>query len=261
VSRWLAIAAICAAVCAGCGRFGFGTEIDGGHLGSGGGSDGGSATGSDAGSGDQPSCTGFDLCDQFEDPSLSPVWQVFGDVTHSTLAHRGTGSLHFGMPAITAGKMGGSLIAETQTFAGGAAPFWVRVWVRFGAHADVKNNLELLSADQSTMGGLADYLFAEANSTDLYSQFDNRTQPLPVAIPLNTWTCLIWYVAPDAGNMHLDGDLGSSSYSGVANGSPPVSVIVIGPNLSSTNVVVDQPAFEVWLDDVIVNHAAVTCAD
>jgi hypothetical protein len=257
VPRWLAIAAICA----GCGRFGFGADVDGGHPGSGGGSDAGSAMGSDAGSGDQPSCAGFDLCDQFEDPTLSPVWQTFGDVTHSTLAHRGTGSLHFAMPAVTAGSMGGALIAETETLAAGTAPFWVRVWVRFGAHADAQNNLELLSADQSTTGGLADYLFAEAASTDLYSQFDNHTSQLPVPIPLNTWTCLIWHVAPDDGAMSLNGDLGSSSYSGVTNGTPPISVIVLGPNLSSTNVVVDQPAFEVWLDDVIVNHTAVTCAD
>ena len=252
MSRALAIALICA----GCGRFGFGTEVDAGNHGS----DGG---GSGSGSGDAgaPSCAGFDLCDQFEDPTLATVWQSFGDVSHSTISHRGTGAVHFAMPALTAGSMGGALIAETQTFAAGTAPFWVRVWVRFGAHADPHNNLELISADQSTMGGLADYLFAEADSTDLYSQFDNRTSQLPVPVPLNTWTCLIWRVDPGAGDMSLDGDLGSSSYSGVTNGSPPLSVILIGPNLAATNVTVDQPAFEVWVDDVIVNHTAVTCAD
>jgi hypothetical protein len=249
VSRWLAISLICAS----CGRFGFGTELDAGQHG-----------GSDAGgSGDAggPSCAGFDVCDQFEAPALSSLWQTFGNVTHGTVAHRGTGSVHFEMPAIAAGTDGGAVIAETQTFAMGASPFWLRVWVRFGAHADVHNNLELLSADQSTAGGLADYVFAEADSTDLYSQFDNGTTQLPVPIPLNTWTCLIWRVDPNAGDMTLNGDLGSSSYSGVTNGTPPVSVIVIGPNLSGTNVTVDQPAFEVWIDDVIVNHAAVTCAD
>jgi hypothetical protein len=255
------IPVIGAAIFAGCGRFGFGAEVDAGHLGSGGGSDGGgSAMGSDGGA-VQPSCEGFDLCDQFDDATLKPIWTAYGDVSHSTIAHRGTGSLHFAMPAIAAGHMGGALISETQTFAAGTAPFWLRVWVRFGAHTDVQNNLELLSADQSTSGGLADYLFAEADSTDLYSQFDNHISQLPVPIPLNTWTCLIWRVAPDNGEMSLNGDLGSSSFSGVTNGTPPLSVIEIGPNLSATNVTVDQPAFEVWIDDVIVNHAAVTCDD
>lgn len=248
--RWLAIAAICA----GCGRFGFGTEIDGGHLGS----DSGSGSGDAAG---QPSCEGFDICDQFEDSVLSSVWETFGDVTHSTLAHRGTGSVHFAVPAVAAGGMAGALIRENMTLGAGTPAFWVRVWVRFGALADVQNHLELLSADEFTDGGLGDYLFTEADSTDLYSQFDNHTAYLPIAIPLDTWTCLIWHVAPDDGDMSLNGDLGSSSFSGVTNGTPPVSVIEIGPNLDPTNVMVDQPAFEVWLDDVIVHHAAVTCAD
>jgi hypothetical protein len=252
VSRWLAIAAICA----GCGRFGFGADLD---AAPGGGSDAGSATGSDGAAG--PSCAGFDLCDQFEDSALSSVWDTYGDVTHSTLAHRGTGSIHFAVPAVAAGGMGGALLREKMTLGSGTPPFWVRVWVRFGALADVQNHLELLSADEFVGGGLGDYLFAEADSTDLYSQFDNHTVYLPVAIPLDTWTCLIWHVAPNDGDMGLDGDLGSSSFSGTTNGSPPVSVIEIGPNLDPTNVAVDQPAFEVWLDDVIVHHAAVTCAD
>ena len=255
MSRWLALALSCTA----CGRFGFGADPDaGGH-----GSDVGSAA-SDAGHDGTtgPSCAGFDICDQFEDPVLSSVWDTFGDVTHATLAHRGSGAVHFAVPAVAAGGMGGALIRDTMTLAGGTAPeFWLRIWVRFGAHADVQNHLELLSADEFTGGGLGDYVFAEADVTALYSQFDNMTAELPIAIPLNTWTCLIWHVQPNAGTMTLNGDLGSSSYSGMLNGSPPITVIDIGPNLDPTNVAVDQPAFEVWLDDVIIHHAAVTCAD
>jgi hypothetical protein len=257
VSRWLAIAAICA----GCGRFGFGADVDAATGGSGGGSDAGSgsATGSDSGGG--PSCDGFDLCDQFEDSVLSSVWETYGAVTHSTLAHRGAGSVHFSVPAVAAGGMSGALIREKMTLGTATPAFWVRVWVRFGALADVQNHLEFLSADEFTGGGLGDYLFTEADSTDLYSQFDNHTAFLPMAIPLDTWTCLIWHVAPNDGVMDLDGDLGSSSFSGTTNGTPPISVIEIGPNLDPTNVAVDQSGFEVWVDDVIVHHAAVTCAD
>jgi len=256
VSRWLLISAIGTAMCGGCGRLGFASGGDA-AVGSAGGSDAGSANHDAA----APSCAGFDVCDQFETADLAPIWTAYGAVTHSTLAHRGTGSVHFTMPALAAGMMGGAVIEETATFATGAPPFWLRAWVRFGAHADPHNNLELLSADQSVSGGLADYVFAEADKTTLYSQFDNRTSDLPVAIPLETWTCLIWHVVPDGGTMSLDGDLGTSTFTGVTNGTPTLSVIEIGPNLSATNVTVDQPAFEVWIDDVIVHHAAVTCAD
>ncbi|MEO6774916.1 MAG: hypothetical protein ABI467_18250 [Kofleriaceae bacterium] len=238
-------------VWAGCGRIGFTADADAR-------ADAAAGPGGEAGT---PSCAGFDLCDQFEDPVLGSVWTAYGEVSHATLAHRGSGSLHFVVPPIGAGGMAGALIAESTTFATGTAPFWVRVWVRFGAHADVQNHLELLSADQFAGGGHGDYLFAEADETALYSQFDDRTSALPVPIPLDTWTCLIWHVAPDDGVMDLGGDLGSASYSGITNGEPPLSILGIGPNLDPTNVAVDQPMFEVWLDDVIVHHAAVTCAD
>jgi len=251
VSRWLAITLLCT----GCGRFGFSAGPDA----SGGGSDAGSAAGSDASSG--PTCAGFDICDQFEDPALAPVWESSGNVSHDALAHRGTGALHLAVPGIAAGGTAGAIIRENMTLSAGTPEFWVRVWVRFGAHVEIQNHLELISADEFTGGGLGDYLFAEPDVTALYSQFDNKTSQLPVPIPLDTWTCLIWHVAPDDGKMTLEGDLGSTTYSGITNGDPPISVIEIGPNLDPTNVAVDQPAFDVWLDDVIIHHAAVTCAD
>jgi len=257
VSRWLLISAIGTAMCGGCGRLGFASGGDA-AVGSAGGSDAGSASPDGP---TVPSCEGFDVCDQFEEANLAAIWTPYGAVTHSTVAHRGSGSVHFTVPALTAGMMGGSVIEETATFATGTPPFWLRIWVRFGAHAEPQNNLELASADQSVNGGLADYIFAEADRTTLYSQFDNGTSDLPVALPLDTWTCLIWHVAPNDGTMTLDGDLGSSSFTGVTNGTPALSVIELGPNLSATNVTVAQPSFEVWIDDVSVHHAAVTCAD
>lgn len=253
MSRGLLIAA----ACAGCGRVGFGGEIDARTSR---GSDAGSAMGSDGAA--PPSCAGFDICDQFEDATLAPIWQPVGAVAHTTtLAHRGTGALHLNVPAVAAGGQGGALIRETTIPGTGSPPFWVRIWVRVNGHAAPQNHLELISADQFTGGGLGDYLFAEADATALYSQFDNGIASLPAPIPLDTWTCLIWHVAPNDGTMHLDGDLGSSSYSGVANGNPPVSLIEIGPFFDPTNVAVDQAGFDVWLDDVIIHHAAVTCAD
>jgi hypothetical protein len=51
------------------------------------------------------------------------------------------------------------------------------------------------------------------------------------------------------------------TYHGATDGTPNLGNLIIGLQFASSNVTAPQPALDMWIDDVIVDHAAVTCAD
>ncbi len=262
MGRWLVIgvawaAGVASVACAGCGRVGFDTR-PGDHDTDEGGHGDASAPGS---------CAGFDLCDRFETDQLAAVWTVAGTAVHDTTqAHRGSGSVHFTLPAVSPQNDAGSFLTETATLAGASTEsteLWVRAWVRIGALPQAGNNLELLSLDQQGPPRFGDFVFVKSGETDVYSQFDDTVVAIPAAMPTNRWVCLIWHVVrnTNSGMLQLGGDLGSASLAATTDGVPAVSALALGPNFSKTNLTVAQPALEVWIDDVIVHHAALTCTD
>jgi hypothetical protein len=154
-------------------------------------------------------------------------------------------------------------VTETATLAGTTTNFWIRAWVRLGALPVTGNSLELMSADQPSAPRFGDFVFVKRDETDVYSQFDDTVSAIPVPMPTDQWVCLVWHVGRSAttGTLDLSGDVGSTSRSATTDGTPALSVIALGPNFAATNVTAVQPSFDVWLDDVIIHHAAVTCAD
>jgi hypothetical protein len=75
----------------------------------------------------------------------------------------------------------------------------------------------------------------------------------------------VWSVAPTAsatGTLDLTGDIAQPlHYAGATDGTPPIAEITLGLRFAPTNVTTAQPPLDLWIDDVIVDHAAVTCAE
>jgi hypothetical protein len=247
--RWVVVVVVVGV--AACGRIGFGDDapLDGPG---------------DGATHDAPDlCSpAWDLCDSFETGVL-PIWTVDPSMTRdTTVAHRGGASMHSMIPAINPNTEASSVMIENATLAGGAIPFWVRMWVRAHGLPVATNGLELAYAEQPS-GAFGDYLFEHAATIDVYTQFTDTGNQLALTLPDDTWTCLVWSVVPAMtnGTISLDGDLGSVSVTGGTDGSVHIRPIAIGPHFSSTNVDVAQPPIEMWIDDVIVHHAQVTCTD
>ncbi len=253
--------AVAVALGAGCGRVGFTA------LGGGGGSGDGGATG-DGKSGDgvaPVTClASYELCDSFETKTLAAVWTPSGTVAIDTnVAHRGTQSMHFHTPALAPGGNMYSTIAETATFASADATFYVRAYVLI--EAVPANNLDFIDAQQSTGSPLEDGLFLEPTGVAVYSQFANDVADTATPPVTGTWSCLMWQVTRatiGTGLEVLSGDQGMATLGGVqTDGVPAIEVMNFGIGFAGPSVLVAQPAFDLWLDDVIIASTALTCAD
>jgi hypothetical protein len=206
---------------------------------------------------------GVDICDTFEGGIL-PVWTPGGTVTiDSTIAHRGNASLHAHLDALSAGVGGRATLTETHTFAA-SAPFWVRAWVKIASLPTAGNHLEIMSTEQTHTSSDGDYVFFEATAVDVYSQFSNGIRSTSSGAATGTWICLVWHVTPAASNgvLELSGDIAMPlTYNGTTDGAPSIGQLVIGLQFASSNVSASQPALDLWIDDVIVDHAAVSCTE
>jgi hypothetical protein len=222
----------------------------------------------DAGDADTPSCTAtFDLCDGFEAPEIdTSLWSPSPGATRDTTrAHRGAASLHVSVPDLTTGRGGGATVAETRTFATATSTLWVRAWFWLSSLPADTNALELASVEQ-TMGGVGDYLFARSNTTQVYSDFDFQISGTGVAAPTDGWFCVVWTITRSTtktGELDLSSDVLPmiALHNTVTDAQPSIGRLRLGLNFASTNVKVDQPAIEAWVDDVIVDPHPVTCAD
>ena len=250
-----------------CGRFGFGaTDASPASADAPGNASPDSAIALDA----SDPCAGFDLCDGFEGATVdTSKWKVLGTVSiDSTVAHRGSSSVHMQIPALAANDTGGALISETATFAVSMPTVWVRAWVMLDSLPAAGNHLEVISAEQQGSGSNGDYAFVFSNALNVYSQLSPQLSQSSLAPPpTGTWFCMVWKVVRETsatGTITLDTDVLPSLALGGAytdSASAPLHQVAIGPNFSGTNVPDAQPALAVWVDDVIVHHAALTCAD
>jgi hypothetical protein len=254
---------------AGCGRFGFGSASnvdaadDDGALGD---AIGDGATG-DSSSGDAaPACSPtYDLCDGFEGASFdTTTWSVDSMITlDSTRAHRGMKSARVHTASFAANTSSYQTLNETKTIAG-STTFWVRAWFWLSALPASNNGMELISAEQSGVGG--DYVFVFSDSTHIYTQFGNDSTVSMTTVPIGSWFCVVWKVVRSTtmtGSLDLAGDVPMLSLPNVKTDSAtaPMDVITIGMGFASSNTPSAQPALDLWIDDVIVDGAPLTCAD
>jgi hypothetical protein len=214
-----------------------------------------------------PGCSAeYELCDDFEGGAFNTaIWTVGGGCTiDTTFGHTGSSSFHAHSQALGSGKEGYFDISETKTLALDDPTFYVRVWVY--VQALPANNMELVAADQPSSGNsYEDGLFIDPTNIGVYSQFSDQTQTSAGPAPVGTWFCAIWTVVrttADTGSLALGGGVGPISLVDVqTDGSPPLNYMEFGIGFAGSTDINNQPAMDVWIDDVIVNNSPITCAD
>jgi hypothetical protein len=216
------------------------------------------------GSGTRAPCA-FDLCEDFEPAALdSSLWTIGPMVTRdSAVAHRGTASARMHVDTLAPNGVADATLTESRTLVS-SRDMWVRGWFRLSALPAGANELELIGLAQSTAGAAVNSVYVRADQVgfDLLGGISASTM---LALPPGTWFCLVWHVrlATSGGAMHLDGDLfdGPDVSGGQTDVAPPISVLRFGIRFASTQVPVEQPATDLWFDDLIVHSAPVSCAD
>lgn len=246
--RWLLVLL----ATSGCGRLGFETEraTDG--------DDGGI----DASDGPSGICAGADLCDGFEAGLDAGTWSSVGAVVlDQSRAHRGSASVRVTTPALNPNQNAYSTIYESKTLGPGGT-FWVRGWYWLSALPAGANGMELVVAGQ--LGGSGDFVFVFNDGTHLYSQFAELSQITTDLVPVGQWFCVIMKVVPSptTGTLEVTGDLSPLTLANVAtDGTPPLDYIGLGIGFASNNLPTQQPSLDLWIDDVLIDRAPVTCAD
>lgn len=234
---------------AGCGRLGF--EIDGAG---------------DAHAGDAPRAPcAFDLCDGFEAETLdSSMWTVDPMVTRDTsVAHLGGASVRMHVDALAANGTATAMLAESRTLVS-SRELWVRGWFRLSALPADGNELEVIGLAQTVADTAVHSVFVRADQAGFTLQ-SGISASTSIALPTDTWFCLVWHAKLSAsdGAMDLSSDLfeGSSATGGQTDTVPPIAVLRLGARFEPAQVTANQPALDVWLDDVIVHSAPISCAD
>jgi hypothetical protein len=252
-------------VAAACGRIGF-TPTDtlvgpgdapGDTLGDG---------GPDAVMDGAPAClASYELCDGFEGMGFAAVWTVGNNVTlDTTVAHRGTSSVHFHSPALPINTDGYYMLRQYSTLPLGDPTTYVRAWVRLGSMP--LNNMGLLVVEQNGSPDNGDDLTVRPTDLAVYSQFANLSRGNATTPPLNTWFCVLWTVTratTATGSVVLGGDPPGKALPSVQtdDATSPLAIMDFGIGFSGTVVNTPQPALDVWMDDVIVSGAPLACSD
>ena len=249
---------------AGCGRFGFGA------LGAG---DGDARMGDamhdaagDVGGDATPAClASYELCDGFEAGIDTQTWTAQSGVTlDSTMAHRGTSSVHSHIAATAPGTQVYAMLYQTKTLPLGDPIVYVRAYFRLSALPATNNHMEAITVLQSA-GGAGDYLFVQPDALYVYSQFSLAVMSNATLPPVGTWFCALWTLdrsTSSNGSITLAGDEpGTTLTSTQTDGVPSVDEMAFGIGFSANNVKTTQPALDVWVDDIIVTNTPVTCAD
>jgi len=247
--RWLVAIAL-----AGCGRFGFEAPAE-------------DALASDTNGADVmagPCDPPRKLCDGFEGSSLHARWLSPGTgiTLDSTRAHRGTSSLHAHSDALAVGVDGYVAISESTVLPQQDATVHVRAWVQFDQMP--LNNMGMIAAVQNNAGQTEVGVFLISTALTVYSQFEERSRETPAPPALSTWLCLQWTIVRSQtnGSLTLAGDAGAAALSSVqTEGNAGLSDFEIGISFAGDSVTVPQPAMDVWIDDLVVSTAPITCAD
>jgi hypothetical protein len=244
-----------------CGRVAFAPQGDGAVTGDG--------PGDADGSGDGPAaaCAGFDECEDFEG-AIDPPWIIDASVTlDTTIAHRGLRSARMHMNALAVGEAFSARMQQPVSPSTTSGETWVRAWFRMSAAPTSSNALELISYDHTGGGVAGDYVFSRNNAVQIYNLPSGGQDDHLGAAPLDTWFCIVFHVTwaeTATGSLEMLGDLTPAlQLTNVTTNSStsPIDALGIGPYFGSPNVTVAQPAFDVWVDDVIVHASPVTCAD
>jgi hypothetical protein len=206
----------------------------------------------------------YQLCDDFEAPALASGWtpSATGVSLDSTVSHTGTSSVHFRTPFLGPNIGDTARLTETATIALGTSVY-VRAFMRFGALPAVNNYGPILSVAEN-VGDFEDSVLLRATSLDIYNQWSDTAASNGAAPPLDTWLCVLWSVTratTTTGAITLGGDLAPATLANVQTDGPPLTWLVVGITFYAPEQPSSQPAIDLWVDDVLVSDAPLSCTD
>jgi hypothetical protein len=209
------------------------------------------------------------LCEDFEGPAPSAVWQLIRAPTHDvTRAHCGQASLHVHTPGFNAGDdplvgLQTSLLLGDARLAGGV---FARAWVYLPSTSPLPGNnfFGLIEVRQTAAPffGVALQINASSSSVTNWTTNPDTVTRTSTALPRDAWTCVEWQVSYGATDGSSRFWIGGASEPAIAQGpimtapTPPYRTFVLGAYFGGNAT---QPAFDLWLDDVVLDATLIGC--
>jgi len=240
------------ASCVGCGRIAFDNA-----RGDGGGSD---ADNPDAAS----ACPGLVLCEGFEDPTLASYWDPQGTFERDTgVFNRGGASMRFTTPILGPNIGSRSSITQYMTFEETPNTIYVRAFVRASGTPANNNQFPVMLISEPT-NGFENSLYVRSSTLTVYNQWSDTSSSSNMALPTNTWLCVLWSVTRSTtatGGISLAGDVAAASLSNVVTDTtPPLASMSFGIILYAALQPQNPPSLQLWIDDILVDDAPLSCA-
>jgi hypothetical protein len=209
------------------------------------------------------------VCEDFEAPSPSATWQPFGTppVRDTSQRHCGQASLHVRTPAFAANDTTFAGLLETQTFSDGtlAGGFYARAWVYVPSASTIAtgNYFSLLETRQDTdpFLGVAAQIHASRSTISDWTVTPAAGAETTAPFPRDAWTCVEWQVTYGATNGSSTLWIGGAP-AAVLSGTntqptPAYGAFLLGIYFQSESA---QPAFDIWIDDVVLDAHQIGCA-
>jgi hypothetical protein len=210
--------------------------------------------------------TSVQLCEGFEG-TLHSAWATHmtdGALSYDdSMAYRGNSSMHIHGNPVTAGTTVDVRISESQTFT--PAPTLVYVRAFFYVQAAPANAGTFYSVIQSASPYDGVSLLDAAGGTLAAGDSVNGGYTKSAAVvPLNQWFCLRWQVkvSTSASAGSVTTWVNSTDITALdANEptEPAAGLAFLSVGFQTYDPSVANPAFDVWMDELIVNNAPVTC--
>jgi hypothetical protein len=208
------------------------------------------------------------LCDGFESPLLSAVWESVAIPGESRVAidharaFRGAASLHVRTGSIAVGEDARALIKEhTTEQPTPESDHYVRVFVYEPSSTLVPNFSRIVSLVET----LAPYQSIELGTTSGTLTISDELMPQhqfsTTLLPMDRWVCLeLGVIRGNPGVIHvwLDGvEVSDFPLTEDTEFSPPFGEIVFG--LDYYHVTAGQSMTEAWLDEIAIDRARIGC--
>jgi thrombospondin type 3 repeat protein len=213
------------------------------------------------------SLTTVPFCDDFENGFSTSRWRVSKNDPTSVVelnqdarfVHRGTQSMHLQLAAVPTGGAGDVDISEIATFSAfaDATSFWARAWIWLARPPMGSDEVRLFVADdaQNTLG-IGVSVAGDHTTLGSWVPPGGSVQGAPPGF--GEWTCYVWRVDL-AGSMSLSGTEVPTLGPLMAPVQPPQKLTELGIGLFFGKATTNQPAFDLYVDDVFLDTQPVTC--
>jgi len=212
------------------------------------------------------SLTTVPFCDDFESGFSMSRWRVSrSDATSlvevnndARFVHRGTQSLHLQLAPVPAGGTGDVDISEIATFGAfaDATTFWARAWIWLPHPPMGPDEVRLFVADAMNTQGIGISVAGDHTTLDSWVPPGGSVKGAPPGF--GEWTCYVWRVDL-AGALSLSGTEVPALGPLMTPVQPAEKLSELGIGPFFVNASVAQPAFDLYIDDVLLDTQPVTC--